>query len=141
MSKFIDYLGNKSSILDFISSGIDQYLYDGDTILDLFAGSGVVSYKFSEKYNVISNDSEAYSSTICSAQFNIPHYNTNNILDIKNQLLSIKSFLISQENLSHLVQKENKLIQENSIDELNKLYNSHETVWNSKNFTPKKIKK
>ena len=73
MSKFINYLGNKSSILDFISSGIDQYLYDGDTVLDLFAGSGVVSYKLSEKYNVISNDSEAYSSTICSAQFNIPH--------------------------------------------------------------------
>ena len=140
MSKFIDYLGNKSNILDFISSGIDQYLYDGDTILDLFAGSGAVSYKFSEKYNVISNDSEAYSSTICSAQFNIPHYNANNILDIKNQLLSIKSFLISQENLSNFVQKENKLIQENSIDELNELYKSHETVWNSKNFTPKKLR-
>lgn len=140
MSDFIDYLGKKSSILDFLSSGIDKYLYTGDTVLDLFAGSGVVSHMLAEKYNVISNDSEAYSSALCSAQFNIPHYSYSNIVELKENLLSIKNHLVFQEKSSEILEKEKKLINEQDIVSLNKLYKTHETVWNSKSLTPKLLR-
>lgn len=140
MSKFIDYLGNKSSILDFISSGIDQYLCPGDTILDLFSGSGVVSYMLAEKYNIISNDSEAYSSILCSAQFNIPYYTTTYVVELKEYLLTAKHNLILQERLSEVIQEEKNLIQGGNIIGLSELYKSHETVWNSKRLTPSHLR-
>ena len=136
MENFIDYLGNKSSILDFIENGINEYLYEGDTVLDLFAGSGVVSNKLSNKYNIIANDSEPYSATICSALLNSPSLTYSEIQDLKKQLLSEKEYLIQQEHARFAIIQEKKFVHDEEIIDLNTLYQEHETVWSSKKITP-----
>lgn len=141
MSKFIDYLGNKSSILDFIDSGIGKYLNEGDTVLDIFAGSGVVSNMLSKKYHTISNDVEAYSAILCSAQFNVPKLNEKSILKFKECLLTEKQNLVEQEVAHKQIEKEKEFISNKDIHGLDKLYNAHETVWNSKTITPKSLRK
>ncbi len=67
--QIITYLGNKRSLLQFISSGIEQVKTRlGKSQLsccDLFAGSGVVSRLLKQHASVIySNDLESYSSCI-----------------------------------------------------------------------------
>ncbi len=40
---------------------------EGDSILDIFAGTGSVGFYLHDKYNIISNDIQTYSSIICDA--------------------------------------------------------------------------
>ncbi|NMA06634.1 MAG: hypothetical protein GX928_02820, partial [Ruminococcaceae bacterium] len=140
MSYFIDYLGNKSSILDFIEDGINEYLYEGDTILDLFAGSGVVANRLSKKYNIIANDVEPYSSTLCSAILSPLVLTQQDITNIKNQIIAENSFLIEHEDAINLLNQEQKYINLEDIRKLDNIYKKHETVWNSKRITPAKLR-
>ena len=38
----ISYQGSKANLLDFISENIENYIDEGEGILDIFSGSGVV---------------------------------------------------------------------------------------------------
>lgn len=50
------FLGNKYKLLDFIDETITKYCPNTTTILDIFAGTGVVAKHFSDRMNVITND-------------------------------------------------------------------------------------
>jgi adenine-specific DNA methylase len=63
----IHYLGSKLRILDFINKTIDQIDPNKGRVIDLFAGSGSVSFKLSRSRNVTSVDIQEYSRVICSA--------------------------------------------------------------------------
>ena len=51
------YLGNKYKLLDFIESIITNHCPGVTSLLDIFAGTGVVSYHFMDKIKVLANDS------------------------------------------------------------------------------------
>ena len=48
----LNYLGSKLRLLDFIEHHVLQLTKEGEGVCDLFAGSGCVSYKLSEKFSV-----------------------------------------------------------------------------------------
>ena len=60
------YMGSKSKLLDFIWNELKGFKFD--TVLDLFAGSGIVSYMFKcHDKEVTSNDYMSMSATFCKA--------------------------------------------------------------------------
>lgn len=63
----LNYLGSKLRLLDFIEHHVLQLTKEGEGVCDLFAGSGCVSYKLSEKFSVTSCDIQHYSTVICNA--------------------------------------------------------------------------
>jgi len=50
------YLGNKYKLLDFIEETINKHCPDVNSIMDVFAGTGVVAYHFMGKMRVVTND-------------------------------------------------------------------------------------
>ena len=50
------FLGNKYKLVDFIDEIVSDYCADSETLLDIFAGTGVVAAHFADKMNVITND-------------------------------------------------------------------------------------
>ncbi len=68
----MQYLGGKSRIASKILETIDQH-FSGTTFIDLFAGSGVVSYLAMTKgYKVLANDLQPYSSTVLNSLLRTP---------------------------------------------------------------------
>jgi len=68
----LNYIGSKYQLLDWITTNIQEKSgwssFEGKTIGDLFAGTGIVSYHFRKNgAAVISNDAELYSSLITHA--------------------------------------------------------------------------
>ena len=68
----LNYIGSKYQLLDWITQNIKERTgwtsFEGKTIADLFAGTGIVSYHFRKNAaKVISNDAELYSSIIANA--------------------------------------------------------------------------
>lgn len=140
-NKFIDYQGNKAELVDFIQSGISEYLDENDVVLDIFAGSGSVSAGLQNKYTIYSNDAEAYSAAINSALLCSNGIPLREIKDIKTQILQTKSNLINQEKLNETITKEIKYIQNKDLNNILQLYSEHDTVWDSKYLTPSKLRK
>lgn len=89
--QLITYLGNKRKLLGLIDSALDQL--DGNSFLDLFSGSGVVSRlaKSKGKYSkIIANDLEGYSCIINQCYLsNLQDFNEEEYTKIKEQILSI----------------------------------------------------
>lgn len=50
------YLGNKFKLLDFIEKTINEHCPGTESIMDAFAGTGVVAYHFMDKMKVVTND-------------------------------------------------------------------------------------
>ena len=50
------YLGNKYKLLDFIEDTIKKHCPNTNSIMDIFAGTGVVAYHFMDKMQVVTND-------------------------------------------------------------------------------------
>jgi len=50
------YLGNKYRLLDFIEEIIKKHCPNSTSIMDIFAGTGVVAYHFMDKMRVVTND-------------------------------------------------------------------------------------
>ena len=50
------FLGNKYKLIDFIDEIVADYCGDAKTLLDIFAGTGVVAAHFADRMNVITND-------------------------------------------------------------------------------------
>lgn len=62
------YLGNKTRMIDNISSFIDELKIDGKVFCDLFAGSASVADYFKDKYQIIANDLLASSCIFANAK-------------------------------------------------------------------------
>ena len=59
--KILNYQGNKSSLMPFISKNIRKYISPGEKICDIFSGSGSVGAFLKQDYPVVANDAELYS--------------------------------------------------------------------------------
>src|SRR5690625_7945472 len=102
--KFIDYQGSKTDLVDFIKSGIAQYINPKDTVLDVFSGSGAVSSALNKDYKVYANDVESFASAICSAILCPPKFNEDNLVKLSERLSTNKSILILQENIKETIE-------------------------------------
>ncbi len=69
MSPFrpIHYLGSKFRLLNVILETVDSLAQEGEGVLDLFSGSGVVSKGLSNRHPVIAVDVQEYARVIASA--------------------------------------------------------------------------
>jgi len=61
------YMGSKRLLVDFIVPVIREYSDEGQTILDLFAGTHSVGYALKASYRIIANDIQEYSLAIGQA--------------------------------------------------------------------------
>ncbi|WP_257128904.1 DNA adenine methylase [Priestia megaterium] len=59
----IKYMGSKKKIIDYVIEGIDE-CYTGGTVVDLFAGSTVLSGALRNQVPMISNDIQQYSAML-----------------------------------------------------------------------------
>lgn len=73
------YLGNKYKLLDFIEKTIKRHCPDTQSLMDIFAGTGVVAYHFMDKMKVITNDT-LYSNYLAHVAFMSNEKYDNNML-------------------------------------------------------------
>lgn len=99
----LNYLGSKFRLLDFIEDNILSLTKEGEGVCDLFAGSGCVSYKLSEKFSVTSCDIQEYSKVICDAlirKYEVSEKDVMSLIDaicVENKLIECFSPLIELE--------------------------------------------
>lgn len=128
--KILNYQGNKTSLLNFISESIEKYIENGDAICDIFSGSGSVGCYFSDSHPIIANDIELYSSIISSALLNPPSKYI--LIKEKNafkERLEYNYFALKKDFLG-VIDKEQQMIEDKDNDGLISLYNSFPTVFN-----------
>ena len=80
----LNYLGSKLRLLDFIEGNVLNVTKEGEGVSDLFAGSGCVSYKLSNKFSVTSCDIQGYSRVISNAlmkNFDVTQLDVDEFLD------------------------------------------------------------
>lgn len=141
--KILNYQGNKSSLMAFISKNLKKYINDGDKICDIFSGSCTVGAFLKNNYDVVANDAELYSCIISSALLNTPD---------SNKLVSLRDVFIKQYNLNlkqllsiqeENVAKERFFLLKKDNNSLIKLYSEFPTIWNRKcdQITPEILKK
>jgi len=63
----LNYLGSKLRLLGFIEDNVRRVTKDSAGVCDLFAGSGCVSYRMSQRFPVIACDIQHYSSVVNNA--------------------------------------------------------------------------
>ncbi len=62
------FMGVKSRLIpEFIEGAVNDMLPDGGTVLDLFAGTGIVGRSLAGNYRIFSNDVQAFSSVLAQA--------------------------------------------------------------------------
>ncbi len=66
---FLKYMGSKREILNDIGEAVELLGPGPEWFCDLFAGTTVVSYAMSDRFNVISNDIQQYSSVFARTYF------------------------------------------------------------------------
>lgn len=128
--KILNYQGNKSSLMPFISDNIYKYISPGEKVCDIFAGSGSVGAYLSDSYSIVANDAELYSSIIASALLNTP--STNSLLRAKETFLKgyKANFRILLSLHEETVAKERNSLLSNSTADLISLYEQFPTIWN-----------
>lgn len=125
--KILSYQGNKASLMPFIEETLSDFSQPGDTIFDIFSGSGSVSSELNTKYNIIANDAEAYAATIADAAVNMP---------AKDEMMKLvedtQSWQIDAKNsqFGDLIVQEQKLLQDENVEDLVVFYDDLATVWN-----------
>jgi len=133
----IHYLGSKLRFLDFIDDTINQIDPSNGRICDLFAGSGTVSYKFSQTRPVVSVDIQNYSKVICSAILNPQTPKSNHIEDFLDRCKNSKQSALLEQAALPLIEFEveaikNALIKNDCFDLCDIIENgsliSHETL-------------
>ncbi|HBN05329.1 MAG TPA: hypothetical protein DD434_06020, partial [Bacteroidales bacterium] len=110
VENYINYQGSKSNIIDFIISGIEEYTDEGDTIFDIFSGSGAVSQSLAKKYNVVANDVEPYASTISKAILNSHQTSIEDVLEIMKIASTYFHYLVKEESLNDYINSESKYL-------------------------------
>ena len=90
------YIGGKSLLMDNIFSVITDEIPNVTSVIDLFAGSGVVSSEFKAKgYKVISNDYLYFSYVISRASVSVNKKPTFRKLGIKDPIKYLNELTIS----------------------------------------------
>ena len=65
--QLIKYVGSKTKLLDFIIPEIEKNSAQGETVIDLFAGTCAISYALKQNHPIITNDIQNYSNVISKA--------------------------------------------------------------------------
>ena len=63
-------MGGKRDILNDVNEAIRRMNIQTNVLCDLFAGTAIVSYAFSDEYDIVSNDIQQYSSIFAKTYFN-----------------------------------------------------------------------
>ena len=128
--KILNYQGNKSSLMPFISKHLKKYISNDDKICDIFSGSGTVGAFLKNNYDIVANDAELYSYIISSALLNTPTCielkNLKNIFTQKYNL-NLKNLLKLQE---EYVAEERFFLEKKDNLSLVDLYSKIPTIWN-----------
>lgn len=66
----IKYMGGKRDILNDVNEAIQRMNIQPKVLCDLFAGTAIVSYAFSDQFDIVSNDIQQYSSIFAKTYFN-----------------------------------------------------------------------
>lgn len=77
------YLGIKTKMLNHIDEQINKLSNEGETLLDLFAGSNIVGQYFSNKRRIYSNDIQKYSYIVAKATLVINKEFDYKLIDVK----------------------------------------------------------
>lgn len=134
--RVIQYLGSKLKILDEIKKEIDRITTKDGTVVDLFAGTGVVAGYLAKDYNVIANDIQAYSSLITGVLIKGMH------TDITyDDLINSSAYKKNKNNLQKLfkdiLEYESKLLMDEDYEKLAYLCESN-VFYNGKNIEKRK---
>ena len=81
------YTGNKFKLLDGIKNTIEDETQKNEIFCDLFAGTGCVAEKFTDKKNLIINDFLFSNNIIYKAFFNSKNFNVKKLLEISKKYL------------------------------------------------------
>ena len=85
------YTGSKFKLLDWIKNTIEDETQQNDTFCDLFAGTGCVTEKFTDKKNLIINDFLFSNNIIYKAFFNSKNFNKKKIIEISKRYLELNA--------------------------------------------------
>ena len=118
--------------MPFIKKEISKIATQGDTIIDIFAGSGSVSSGLKNDYRIIANDAEKYSSAITSALLNTP--NREDLIEVKEKILSSYSENVKEGLLDKNIMLEKDFIDKGDNAALEALYSNLPSVWNESVF-------
>ena len=77
------YLGIKTKMLNHIDEQINKLSNEGETLLDLFAGSNIVGQYFSNERRIYSNDIQKYSYIVAKATLVINKEFDYKLIDVK----------------------------------------------------------
>ena len=89
------YTGSKFKLLDWIKNTIEDQTQKSDTFCDLFAGTGCVAEKFTDKKNLIINDFLYSNNIIYKAFFDSKNFNEKRLIEISKKYLDLKVNKIS----------------------------------------------
>lgn len=138
----LNYQGNKGPLMEFIRSEISNFVKYGDTIVDIFSGSGSVGNGLQNNYRIIANDAEKYASLISSALLNTPSRDKlNDVYKSFTKELD-KIFILKQEIEKQNLYEEKQLIKLEDNMGLIHFYNELPTVWNNikQNINPSMLR-
>ena len=85
------YTGSKFKLLDWIKNTIEDETQQNVTFCDLFAGTGCVTEKFTDKKNLIINDFLFSNNIIYKAFFNSKNFNKKKIIEISKRYLELNA--------------------------------------------------
>lgn len=113
--------------MPFIEEKLSDFAQPGDTIFDIFSGSGSVSSELNVKYNIIANDAEPYASAIADAAVNMPE---KDVVSKFVELAKLWKQEFDEVQVDDLILKERELLRNQKIVEIKKFYEDLPTVWN-----------
>lgn len=106
----VQYLGNKQRIIDDIFKEVMSFK-DRNTFVDLFGGTGSVSYAFRNDFEIISNDLQIYSTIIMKAIMKTTEFTYDEEVALYKKIKEISSDL--EKSLTKELQKERYFLYEN----------------------------
>ena len=116
----IQYLGSKLRLLNDIKNHIDTYS-NGNTICDLFSGSGVVSNYLSSSYKLVATDIQEYSCILTNSLLDNKHLNSNQLDQIIKFIEKPSNFKNSLNVTQELINYENKCLNQARKDDVTAL--------------------
>lgn len=142
----LNYQGSKKNLIDFIYNNCLPLIDKNKVVLDIFSGSGTISYGFKRNFTVFANDSEFFSSIIATAL--LGKKSSCPIEELKN--IIIENYKNNKNRLMQHIEKHytNELegIENQDFTKINELYANYPTVWNegysslcSNNLSPNNI--
>lgn len=136
----LNYQGNKASLLPFIKKELTKIIEPGDTVVDLFSGSGSVSRGLKGDYRIIANDAEKFASVISSSLLK-EAYSQKGLTELKRRFQTTFDLFSEKKENNEYLNAEEDFVRLRDNDALIDLYSKIPTVWDSNcEITPLKLR-